>query len=135
MPAAITFARYGACDVLIPTTVEMPEPGPGQVRVRVRAVAVNPIDAKVRSGAMAAIMPVEFPHLPGWDVAGVVDAAGEGAAAAVGDEVFGVASTGGYSEYALLDRPVAKPADVSWEEAAAMITVARRRTGRWRTWA
>jgi NADPH:quinone reductase-like Zn-dependent oxidoreductase len=86
-------------------------------------VSVNPIDVKIRSGAMEGIMPVQFPVLPGWDVAGVVDAAGEGAAAAVGDEVFGVASEGGYSEYALLDRPVPKPAGLSWEAAAAIVTV------------
>jgi NADPH:quinone reductase-like Zn-dependent oxidoreductase len=60
--------------------------------------------------------------LPGWDVAGVVDAVGEGASAAAGDEVFGVASVGGYSEFALLDHPEAKPAGLSWEDAAAFIT-------------
>lgn len=72
---------------------------------------------------MVGIFPVQFPVLPGWDVAGVVDAVGAGASAAVGDEVFGVASFGGYSEYALLDHPVAKPAGLSWESAAGVITV------------
>jgi NADPH:quinone reductase-like Zn-dependent oxidoreductase len=123
MPAAITFSRYGDPDVLALTEVEAPEPGPGQVRIRVRAVSVNPIDVKIRSGIMDGIMPIQFPVLPGWDVAGVVDAAGDGAAAAVGDEVFGVASQGGYSEYALLDRPVRKPREMSWEAAAAVVTV------------
>ncbi len=53
----------------------------------------------------------------------MVDAAGEGASAAAGDEVFGVASVGGYSQYALLDRPVPKPAALSFEVAAAVVTV------------
>ncbi len=44
-------------------------------------------------------------------------------AAAAGDEVFGVAAVGGYSQYALLDRPVAKPAGLSFETAAAVVTV------------
>jgi NADPH:quinone reductase-like Zn-dependent oxidoreductase len=123
MATAITFTRYGDPDVLTLTDVALPRPGQGQVRIRVRAVGVNPIDVKIRSGMMAAIMPVEFPHLPGWDVAGVVDAAGPGADAEVGDEVFGVASAGGYSEYALLDNPVQKPAGLSWETAAAIVTV------------
>jgi NADPH:quinone reductase-like Zn-dependent oxidoreductase len=123
MPAAITFSRYGGPDVLSLSTVDLPEPGPAQVRIRVRAVAVNPIDAKIRSGMMDGIMPVQFPVLPGWDVAGVVDAAGEGAGARIGDEVFGVASLGGYSEYALLGNPVAKPAGLSFETAAAVVTV------------
>src|SRR5215475_289807 len=115
MNAVITYARYGGPDVLSLSRAEIPQPGPGQVRIRVRAVAVNPIDAKIRSGRMDGVFPIRFPVLPGWDVAGVVDA--------VGDEVFGVAAVGGYSEYALLDRPVPKPAALSWEAAAAVVTV------------
>jgi NADPH:quinone reductase-like Zn-dependent oxidoreductase len=123
MSAAITYSRYGSPDVLALTSVDVPRPGPGQVRIRVRAVSVNLIDVKIRSGAMVGIFPVRFPVLPGWDVAGVVDAVGDGASVAVGDEVFGVASVGGYSEYAVLDHPVAKPPSLSWESAAAVITV------------
>lgn len=123
MSDAIAFSRYGHPDVLAPSQLEVPSPGPGQVRIRVRAVSVNPIDAKIRSGMMDGIFPVHFPVVPGWDVAGVVEEAGQGAAAAAGDEVFGVASVGGYSEYALLDRPVAKPAALSWAAAAALVTV------------
>ena len=123
MSTAITFSRYGEPDVLTVSTAEIPQPGPGQVRIRVRAVAVNLIDVKIRSGHMDGIFPVSFPVTPGWDVAGVVDAAGENATAAVGDEVLGVATAGGYSEYALLDQPVARPAGVSAETAAALVTV------------
>jgi NADPH:quinone reductase-like Zn-dependent oxidoreductase len=123
MSTAITYSRYGSPDVLTLTAAEVPQPGPGQVRIRVRAVSVNPIDVKIRSGKMDGIFPARFPVLPGWDVAGVVDAVGDSAGASVGDEVFGVASVGGYSEYALLDHPVAKPQGLSWESAAAVITV------------
>jgi len=123
MSTAITYSRYGGPDVLTVSQADVPQPGPGQVRIRVRAVAVNPIDAKIRGGLMDGIFPVRVPVLPGFDVAGVVDAAGEGASATVGDEVFGVAPAGGYAEYALLDHPVAKPATVSFETAAAVVTV------------
>ncbi|HEX7162658.1 MAG TPA: NADP-dependent oxidoreductase [Trebonia sp.] len=123
MNTVITYSRYGGPEVLSPSEAEVPAPGPGQVRIRVRAVAVNPIDAKIRSGQLDAVFPAQFPTLPGWDVAGVVDAAGDGASAAVGDAVFGVASVGGYSQYALLDRPVPKPAALSFETAAAVVTV------------
>ncbi len=123
MNTVITYSRYGGPEVLSVSTAEIPQPGPGQVRIRVRAVAVNPIDAKVRSGRLDGVFPAQFPVLPGWDVAGVVDAAGEGASADVGDAVFGVASVGGYSQYALLDRPVPKPAALSFETAAAVVTV------------
>jgi NADPH:quinone reductase-like Zn-dependent oxidoreductase len=119
----MTFSRYGPPDVLTVTPADVPQPGPGQVRIRVHAVAVNLIDVKIRSGHLDGIFPVSFPVTPGWDVAGVVDAAGPNASAAVGDEVFGVASAGGYSEYALLDQPVARPAEVSAETAAALVTV------------
>jgi NADPH:quinone reductase-like Zn-dependent oxidoreductase len=123
MSTAITFSQYGEPDVLTVSPAEVPQPGPRQVRIRVRAVAVNLIDVKIRSGHMDGIFPVAFPVTPGWDVAGVVDAVGEDAGAAVGDEVFGVASAGGYSEYALLGQPVAKPEGLSMETAAALVTV------------
>lgn len=123
MSLAITFSRYGDPAVLAVSQVTPPEPGPGQVRVRVRAVSVNPIDVRIRAGMLDGIVPVRFPMVPGWDVAGVIDAVGEGARGAVGDEVFGIATGGGYSEYALLDQPVPKPAGLSWESAAALITV------------
>ncbi|MFH8387592.1 NADP-dependent oxidoreductase [Kitasatospora sp. NPDC018058] len=123
MSIAITFSEYGAPEVLTLSEVATPEPGPGQVRIKVRAAAVNPIDVRIRAGMMQGVFPVTFPHMPGWDVAGVVDKAGAGATASVGDEVFGVAAVGGYSEYALLERPVAKPKELSFETAAGMVTV------------
>jgi NADPH:quinone reductase-like Zn-dependent oxidoreductase len=123
MSTAITFSRYGEPDVLTVSPAGVPQPGPGQVRIRVRAVAVNVIDVKIRSGHMDGIFPVSFPVTPGWDVAGVVDAVGGDAGAAVGDEVFGVASVGGYSDYALLDQPVLRPEGLSAETAAALVTV------------
>lgn len=123
MSMTITFSRYGEPDVLTLSEAAVPVPGPGQVLVRVRAVSVNAVDAKIRSGMMDGIMPVQFPVIPGWDVAGVVTAVGDGAAATMGDEVFGVAAAGGYADYAVLERPIPKPAGLSWEAAASMITV------------
>lgn len=122
LSAVIAFSEYGAPDVLTLSDVPMPQPGPGQVRVRVRATAVNPIDLALRSGELAGLIPIEFPFVPGQDVAGVVDEAGEGADFAPGEEVFG-STHGGYGEYVLLDQPFAKPAELSFETAAAMITV------------
>ncbi|MFJ9467974.1 NADP-dependent oxidoreductase [Streptomyces caniferus] len=123
MSTAITVGEYGGPEVLTLSRIATPEPEPGQVRIRVRATAVNPIDARIRAGMMQDVFPVVFPMVPGWDVAGVVDKVGEGATAAVGDAVFGVAAAGGYSEYAVLDRPFLKPEELSFETAAAMVTV------------
>ncbi|WP_432037432.1 NADP-dependent oxidoreductase [Streptomyces cucumeris] len=125
MSTAIAFSEYGAPEVLRPSEVTPPEPGPGQVRIRVRAASVNPLDVKIRSGLMAAAIPARFPVVPGLDAAGVVDAVGEGAEAAVGDEVLGATVGGGYGEHALLEGPVAKPAALSWEVAASLVTVGR----------
>ncbi|MGW7523299.1 NADP-dependent oxidoreductase [Streptomyces sp. NPDC054783] len=125
MSKAITFSEYGTPEVLQLSEVTPPEPGPGQVRIRVRAASVNPLDLKIRSGLMAGAVPAHFPVIPGLDAAGVVDAVGEGANASVGDEVLGAAAGGSYGEYALLDRPVAKPEALSWEVAASLVTVGR----------
>jgi NADPH:quinone reductase-like Zn-dependent oxidoreductase len=123
LSTSITFSEYGAPDVLTVSDAPVPQPGPGQVRVKVRAIAVNPIDLRLRSGELAAFMPLEFPFTPGNDVAGVVDEAGEGSGFSPGDEVFGARHGGAYSEYVLLDEAFAKPAELSFETAAAMITV------------
>ncbi|MEU8925986.1 NADP-dependent oxidoreductase [Kitasatospora sp. NPDC048545] len=125
MSTAITFSEYGGPEVLRLSQVAVPEPGPGQVRIKVKAASVNPLDLKVRSGLMAETFPVDFPVIPGLDASGVVDAVGEGVAAVVGDEVLGAAVGGGYAEYAVLERPVAKPEGMSWEVAAALVTVGR----------
>ncbi|MFD3546822.1 NADP-dependent oxidoreductase [Streptomyces sp. NPDC058655] len=73
----------------------VPEPGPGEVQIEVRAAAVNPIDWKLAGGAFAhpgAEFP--FPLTLGFDVAGRVSAAGDGAAFEVGQEVFGMRRPG-----------------------------------------
>ena len=107
---AVQFNEYGGPDVLHVGEVAEPHAGAGQVRVAVRAVGVNPIDWKRRSGAMAQLMPVEFPSVPGEEAAGVVDEVGDGVDdVAVGDEVFGFAVGGGAAEYELLDH-ARKPA-------------------------
>src|SRR3954471_21020323 len=118
---AVTFTDYGGPDVLHVAEAEEPHAGAGQVRVAVRAAGVNPIDWKRRSGAMAQVMPVEFPSTPGDEVAGVVDEVGDGVDdVAVGDEVFGFAVGGGAAEYAVLDHYAATPAGLAWAEAAAL---------------
>ncbi|GAB3732745.1 NADP-dependent oxidoreductase [Amycolatopsis oliviviridis] len=122
---SIAFTEYGGSGVLQVLERELPEPGPGQVRVAVRAAGVNPIDWKIRAGLMAAVFPTEFPAVPGGDVAGVIDAIGEGVSGfATGDEVLG-SGIGGYAEYVLADpaKLARKPESLSWELAAALPVV------------
>lgn len=121
---AIAFDHFGDPEVLHEIDVETPRPGPGQVRIRVKAAGVNPIDGKIRSGAMNAVYSTSFPAIPGWDVAGVVDAVGEGVdGLKVGDSVLGWADTGAYAEYALATKVAIKPEALSFEHAATLPVV------------
>ncbi|MFE7463596.1 NADP-dependent oxidoreductase [Streptomyces sp. NPDC057499] len=120
---AVEFSEYGEPEVLRVVERALPAPGPGQVLLAVRAAGVNPLDRQLRSGAVAGMMPVEFPFVPGGDVAGVVAATGPDVTGlAEGDEVFGSIGSGGYAEFALA--PAAqlarRPAGVPWEVAAGL---------------
>jgi NADPH:quinone reductase-like Zn-dependent oxidoreductase len=118
---AILFDRFGGTEVLHEADVEVPQPGPGQVRVRVKAAGVNGLDGKIRSGVLQAVFPTPLPAIPGAEVAGVVDALGEGVTdVQVGDEVLGWSDTGSYAEYALVTTVAAKPAGLDWQHAAAL---------------
>jgi NADPH:quinone reductase-like Zn-dependent oxidoreductase len=118
---AIQFDRFGGTEVLHEADVEVPRPGPGQVRVRVKAAGLNALDGKRRSGALEALFPTPLPAIPGGELAGVVDALGEGVQdVQVGDEVLGWSDTGAYAEYALASTFAPKPAGLDWQDAAAL---------------
>jgi NADPH:quinone reductase-like Zn-dependent oxidoreductase len=118
---AVQFGEYGGPEVLHVADVEEPHAGVGQIRVAVRGAGVNPVDWKIRSGAMQQFMPLALPSIPGSDVAGVVDEVSDGVTGvAVGDEVFGFAVGGAAAEHALLEHYTHKPAGMSWTEAAGL---------------
>lgn len=122
MPTAIRFPAYGDPDVLEVVEVDAPVPGPGQVLVRVRAAGVNPADWKQRRGLWSGGTPLSAPRGVGNDLAGVVEAVGDGVdAPAVGDEVFGTGSDT-YAELALSTPAelAARPAEVPWETAGGV---------------
>jgi NADPH:quinone reductase-like Zn-dependent oxidoreductase len=107
----------GGPEVLKLVEADRPEPGEGEVLVRVRAVAINPIEWKYRRG----LMPKQLPAVLGSDISGVVESSRSERFHA-GEEVFGLASSGGYAEFALApERTLApKPAGISHEQAAAL---------------
>src|SRR5215470_6583102 len=120
---AITLNAFGGPEVLRLAEVPIPEPGPGQIRIQVRAAGVNPIDGKIRSGAMERVFTTPLPAILGIDVAGVVDALGEGVTdVAVGDRVAGWADppAGSYAEFALTSMYVTMPDGLDFEGAAAL---------------
>jgi NADPH:quinone reductase-like Zn-dependent oxidoreductase len=89
---AVRFSAFGGPEVLEIVEVDEPHAGPGQIRVSVRAAGINPVDWKMRRGAMGG----ELPQRTGREVAGVVDEVGEGVSdVAPGDGVFGFADGGG----------------------------------------
>jgi len=100
--------------------IPVPAPGAGEVLVRVKAAGVNFPDLLMSQGKYQ--FKPELPFTLGMEVAGMVEAVGEGVASwSPGDEVIGGNKTGAYAEYAVL--PAAglsrKPAPFSFAEAAA----------------
>lgn len=98
---AVVLHRSGGPDELRLEEVADPEPAAGEVRIAVVAAGTNPVDAGNRAdGSWARI---EFPFVPGYDVAGVIDAVGTGVTGvSVGDTVMAMTSfprgAGGYAE-------------------------------------
>lgn len=91
---AICFYEYGGPEVL--RYEDMPEPPLARDGVLIDAVAtsVNPHDWKSRSGVLAQHWQLDFPHIPGFDVSGVVRAVGDGVHGfRVGDRVFTMAES------------------------------------------
>jgi NADPH2:quinone reductase len=119
---AIVITRFGGPEVLEWRDVPTPMPGRGEIRVRVRATAVNRADLVQRQGHYAA--PPDVPaDIPGLELAGEVDALGEGVTEwTVGDAAFGIIGGGAYAEYVVAHaRTLARvPAGVSFTDAAAI---------------
>jgi NADPH2:quinone reductase len=109
---------YGDSDVLEVAELDLPEPGPGEVRIEVAAAGINFADIMQRRGHYHGRP--EPPYVPGMEVAGVVDAVGEGVGREVGDEVVTMVGTGGYAEYVTADATglFDIPEGLSFEEAA-----------------
>ncbi|MFE1773599.1 NADP-dependent oxidoreductase [Streptomyces sp. NPDC059008] len=125
---AISTNSYGGPEVLAYSDLPDPKVAPDSVLIRVRAAGVNPVDWKIVAGYLDPIMNSHFPLIPGWDVAGVVEAVGADATEyAVGDEVIGYVRKdevqhGTFAE--LVAAPVRtlapKPAALDWRQAAGL---------------
>src|SRR5918993_2250653 len=126
---AMRFHDYGDPGVLRLEDVEVPVPGAGEVRIRVAATSFNPVDDGIRGGYLRDVFPVELPHIPGIDVAGMVDALGEGVdGLEVGDEVIGflpMVADGAAAEYAVAPAGILTPApsSIPLSDAAALPSV------------
>jgi NADPH:quinone reductase-like Zn-dependent oxidoreductase len=126
---AVVHDRYGSPDVLRLEDVPVPTPAAGQVRVRVVATSVNLSDWEglVGSPAYARLGGLRTPRIrtPGSDIAGTVDAVGEGVTRfGPGDEVYGdnLALKGGFAEFAIApDSALShKPPELSFAQASTI---------------
>lgn len=120
----------GSPDVIRVGELPRPEPARGQVLVKVEAVAVNPIDTYIRSGAVAMQLPKPF--VIGCDLAGVVESVGDGVSGfEPGMRVWCsnqglLGRQGTFAEYAAVDADWlhALPDGVAARDAAAVALVA-----------
>lgn len=145
---ALVYTAHGGPEVIRVQEMPLPAVGPTDVLVRVRAVALNHIDLWVRKGLPR--LRLTFPHIPGADVAGVVERVGDAVSTVrVGDEVvvapgiscgvcryclagednlcreytiLGEDRHGGYAEFVAVPEAniLQKPLRLSFEEAAAV---------------
>jgi NADPH:quinone reductase-like Zn-dependent oxidoreductase len=127
---AIVQRRYGTVpdEVLRLEQTARPTPAPGEVLVRVRAAGVDRGTWHLMTGTPYLMRIMGFglrgPRIPvpGWAVAGTVEAAGRDVTSLrPGDDVFG-SCRGSFAEYvtARPDRLAAKPASLTFEQAAAL---------------
>ncbi|MBR0696118.1 NADP-dependent oxidoreductase [Bradyrhizobium lablabi] len=125
---AMTYRQYGGPEVLELQTLPMPKVGQNSVLVRICAAALNPADLALQAGHGEPIMDAWFPVIPGWDMAGVVEAVGDGVGEfSPGDKVLAyvrqeVLHYGSYAEFIAVpvDVLVRKPPFLSWAQAAAL---------------
>lgn len=132
---AIRLHAFGPAENLRHETVEDPAPGPGEVRIAVAAAGVHLLDTALREGRQGGPMPLpQLPTVPGREVAGTVEALGEGTDPAwLGRRVvahLGMAP-GGYAELAVVaaDRLHPIPENLTAAQAVAMIGTGRTTMG------
>lgn len=124
----MTYDQFGDDDVLRLRDVPVPKVGPSQVRVRVTRASINPVDWKLMSGGLDAMLETHFPVIAGWDVAGVVDEVGPDTPEfSPGERVAAYArkptlEAGTFAEYVTVpvDFLARVPGEVSDEVAAAL---------------
>jgi NADPH:quinone reductase len=125
---AVGITRFGGPEVLEIVELPVPEPGEGEVRIKVAAATVNPSDTAQRAGAFGPPPNrPDPPYVPGWEVAGVVDAVGPGVSWQRGQRVLAIVfpyggGHGAQSEYVVVpaESVAGVPDGVSLAHAATL---------------
>lgn len=125
---AVRFDRYGTRDVLYVTDMPVPSPAVGEILVEVRAAGINPGEVAIRTGALHERFPATFPSGQGSDLAGVVNAIGEGVTDfRAGDEVLGYSwRRSSHATHVVVPATqlILKPDGLSWEVAGSLFVAA-----------
>ncbi len=123
---AMRYHSYGDSSVLVYEDAERPVAAPGQVVVKVAGTAFNPLDVAIRGGFVREMFPVALPHVPNYDVAGVITEVGAGVSGwRAGDAVVAylpLTAPGAAAEYAAVPAGVlaAAPRAVGLADAAVL---------------
>lgn len=132
---AVRLHAFGPAENLRYEHTDDPAPAPGQVRITVRAAGIHLLDTALRQGLPGPNpAPTPLPTIPGREVAGTVDALGEGTDPAwLGRDVVAHLGNvpGGYAELAVTDadRLHPLPEGLGHAEAVAMIGTGRTTLG------
>ncbi len=118
---AVVIPRIGRASVLEVRELPDPVPGPGEIRIAVKAAGLNFAEVSARQG----IYPdaPKPPSVVGYEVAGIVDAVGNGATGlALGDRVWALTRFGGHAELVCTGADLVRrmPDALSFIEAAAI---------------
>ena len=119
---AVVLPAFGDASQLELRNVSDPSAGPNELKVRMAGASLNPVDWKLRSGALQAWMPLELPAILGRDCAGtVVEVGKEVTGFKVGDRVMGLVNRG-YAELvvAAADAWAPVPSNLDLVDAGAL---------------
>lgn len=121
---AIAIQQYGNPEGFTEQALPTPPITETQVLIEMYATTVSSADQLVRSGAFKDVVQLQFPHVLGVEVAGIVRAAGKNVSRLkVGDRVMGLSrSGGGYADFLALEENsvVVIPPELSYQKAAAL---------------
>lgn len=125
---AMVLNQYGLDSIFSRAEVPTPSVGAGEVLIRVEASSVNTVDLKIREAGEALPFSPALPAILGMDVAGVVEAIGDGVDNfALGDEVYGCVGgladlQGTLAEFVAADARLLahKPKSLNMKQAAAL---------------
>jgi len=121
---AVMIDAYGGPEKLRIGACGKPVRSDGEILIRVAAVGVNPADGKWRAGMFAGFLPLSFPHITGYDVAGTVEAGDGFAPDSRVVAILPPLRQGGYAEWvaAPIENVAPIPETLDFAAAAAIPT-------------